>query len=104
MDPRRWKSAAAYIGLLGAAFIVAIAGSWRFGGPLDNAAYDYLFRRDQPKPWKTESVLLAVDEATLRWIPGGIRGIRKPLADALNLIAAAGPRAVAVDITLADTD
>jgi hypothetical protein len=49
-------------------------------------------------------VLLAIDEATLRWIPGGIRGIRKPLADALNLIATADPSAVAVDITLADTD
>jgi len=104
MDPRRWKGAAAYIGLLGAAYAVAIAGSWRFGAALDNIAYDYLFRRVQPKPWKAESVLLAIDEPTLRWIPGGIRRIRKPLADALTLIAGADPKAVAVDITLADTD
>jgi signal transduction histidine kinase len=104
MDPRRWKNAAAYIGLLGASYVIAIAASWRFGAALDNAAYDYMFRQVQPKLRKPETVLLAIDEATLRWIPGGIRGIRKPLADALNLIATAGPSAVAVDITLADTD
>ncbi len=104
MEPRRWKGAAAYLGLLGAAYVVAVAGSWRFGGPLDNAAYDYMFRRDPPNAWKPESVLLAIDEATLRSIPGGMRAIRKPLAEALTLIAGASPRAVAVDVTLADSD
>jgi len=102
MDPRGWKGAAAYIGLLGAAFIVAVVGSWRFGGPLDNAAYDYMFPRNPPKSWQAGSVLLAIDEATLTAYPGGVPGMREPLARGLTLIAAAGPTAVAVDITLAD--
>jgi hypothetical protein len=49
MDPRRWKNAAAYVGLLGASYVIAIAASWRFGAALDNIAYDYMFRRVQPK-------------------------------------------------------
>ena len=102
MDPRRWKGAAAYIGLLLGAFLLAIAGSWRFGAPLDNAAYDYLFVRHQPRPWRTEAVLLAIDEATLAAYPGGIPGMREPLARGLALVAAANPKAVGVDITLAD--
>src|ERR1035438_8836415 len=102
MEQRGWKHTAAYVGLLAAAFVVAVVGSLALGSPLDNAAYDFMFRLYQPKPWQTQSVLLAIDETTLEATPGGMHGIRKPLAQALELVARAAPKAVAVDMILAD--
>lgn len=101
MKRRGWRSAASYVGLLAAALILAVAGSAIFGRQLDNYAYDRMFRLYQPAPWRTESALLAIDERTLSSC-GGIHGIRKPLAAALRLVAAARPKAVAVDVILAD--
>lgn len=89
------------MGLLAAAFVIAWLGSYRFfRSQLDNAAYDAMFRLYQPKPWQPQSAILAIDEATLMK-NGGMR-IRKPLADALRLIAAVHPSAVAIDVTLTD--
>ena len=85
-----------------AAFVIAWLGSWRFfRTQLDNAAYDAMFRVYQPKPWQTQSAILAIDEGTLAKFQHGMH-IRKPLADALLLIAAAHPSAVAIDVTLTD--
>jgi signal transduction histidine kinase len=97
-----WKSTASYAALLAAAFAVAVAGSWMFGAQLDNYAYDYMFRLYQPPPWQPQSVLLAIDERTLSSIRGGIHAIRQPLAAALRLVAPAAPKAVAVDVILAE--
>ena len=65
MPRRGWKNTATYAGLLAAAFVVAVAGSWKFGRQLDSNAYDFMFRSYDPPPWQTESVVLAIDEATL---------------------------------------
>jgi len=96
-----WQSTAAYVGLLAAAFVLAWLGSWRFfRSQLDNSAYDAMFRLYQPKPWQPQSAILAIDEPTLKKYEG--MHIRKPLADALRLIAAVHPTAVAIDVTLTD--
>ena len=87
--------------LLAGAFLAAVIGSWAAGAQVDNYAYDFMFRRYQPKAWVTQSILLAIDEPTLLDC-GGMRGIRKPLAEGLRRIAAASPRVVAVDVILAD--
>jgi signal transduction histidine kinase len=101
MKRRGWQSTAAYVGLLAAAWVAAWLGSWRFfRAPVDNAGYDRMFRLYQPKPWRPQSAILAIDEATLARF-GGMR-IRQPLADALRLVAAAHPAAVAIDVTLTD--
>jgi signal transduction histidine kinase len=97
-----WKSTASYVALLAAALVVAVVGSWMFGAQLDNYAYDYMFRLYQPQSWQPQSVLLAIDERTLSSIPGGIHAIRQPLAEALRLVAPASPKAVAVDVILAE--
>ncbi len=102
MKQRGWKSTASYLLLLAGAYVVAVAGSWLFGSPWDSAVYDEMFRRYQPKSWATDSALLVIDERTLDWLPGGMQGIRQPLAQALRLVAAAKPKAVAVDIILAN--
>jgi CHASE2 domain-containing sensor protein len=96
-----WQSTPAYVGLLAAAFVVAWLGSYRFfRSQFDNAAYDAMFRLYQPPQWKPQSAILAIDEATLAKYEG--MHIRKPLADALRLIAAVHPSAVAIDVTLTD--
>ena len=102
MEQPGWKSTASYLLLLAGAYVVAVAGSWLFGGPWDNAVYDEMFRRYQPKAWPTESALLVFDERSLDSVPGGMQGIRKPLAQALRLVAAAKPKAIAVDIILSN--
>ena len=90
-----------YVGLLAAAFAVGVAASWAFGEQLDNYAYDIMLRRHKPRPWTPQAVILAIDDATLRATPGGMNGIRRPLAAALGLVAAARPAAVADDVILA---
>ncbi len=102
MDRRDWQHKAKYVSLLAAAFVIALLVSWKFGSGLDNAVYDLMFRTSSAPPSTTHSVLLAIDEDTLRTTVGGKQGIRKPLADALRLIGLARPRAVAVDLILAD--
>jgi len=96
-----FKGTASYAGLLAASFVVAYVGSIAFGRKVDNFAYDYMFQRYQPKPWAKQSVILAIDDATLR-ASGGMGHIREPLAMALRRIQAAKPKVVAVDIILAD--
>ena len=90
-----------YVGLLAVAFLAGVAGSYFVNPYFDNYAYDFMYRLYKPAPWKPQSVVLAIDEATLRKY-GGMDDIRKPLADALKIIAGAAPRAVAVDLILAD--
>ena len=102
MERRNWQRTTSYVALLAAVFVAALAGSWEFGSTLDKAAYDFMFRRYQPPPWRTQSAILAIDETTLNSVPGGIYGIRGPLAEGLRLLAAAGPKAVAVDVILSE--
>ena len=77
------------------AFLAAVVGSRVFGAPLERAVYDEMVRLYRPQPWQPQSALLVVDEASLDAIPGGISGVRGPLAQGLRLVAAAHPKAVA---------
>ena len=97
-----WNSTASYVGLLAASFGLALFVSYIFGEQINNYAYDSMFRAYQPpKPASTESAVLAIDELTLMDC-GGIRGIRRPIARALRALAQVKPKAVAVDVILAD--
>src|ERR1700733_3974134 len=92
----------AYAGLLAAVFVFAIWASAEFGRQVDNYSYDEMFRLYNPKPWTPQSIILAIDEATLAATEGGMTNIRPKLARALRLIDAANPKAVAVDLILTD--
>jgi signal transduction histidine kinase len=82
--------------------LLALALSWTaFGRQLDEYAYDFLFRLEQPAPWKPDAAILAIDEATLARY-GGITGIRSALADGIEKILPAKPKAIAVDVILAE--
>ena len=97
-----WNSTASYVGLLAASFGLALFVSYIFGPQINDYAYDSMFRAHRPpKPAPPESVVLAIDELTLMDC-GGIRGIRRPIAYALRLLAPVKPKVVAVDVILAD--
>ncbi len=92
----------AYSGLLAGALVVALAASWTpLGAQIDNSVYDWIFRVANQQPWQPESIVLAIDEASLK-VFGGRLGLRGALAEGLERIAAAPPKAVAVDAILAD--
>jgi signal transduction histidine kinase len=91
-----------YAGLLAAVFLLSIWASWKYGAQLDNNAYDGFFRTYHPRPWQPQAAILGIDEATLASVDGGLANIRRPLARALQLINAAGPRVVAIDLILTD--
>ncbi len=97
-----WNSTASYIGLLAASFGLALVISYIFGPQLDQYAYDGMFRAYRPAKLRSpEAVVLAIDELTLMDC-GGIRGIRRPIAQALTVLAPIATKAVAIDVILAD--
>jgi signal transduction histidine kinase len=96
---RQWIG---YGAVLGACFLAALAAGWTaLGLQLDNDVYDFLFRFQARPASEPESVILAIDEPTLLEM-GGMRRIRSILAEGLERIARAAPRAVIVDLILAD--
>lgn len=84
------------------ALAALILGWTAFGRQIDQYAYDFLFRLEQPAPWQASSIVLAIDNRTLTKY-GGLTGIRAALADGLDRIAPAHPAAVAVDVILAES-
>jgi signal transduction histidine kinase len=97
----RWNSTTTYVALLAASFATAVFLSTTYGKQINNWAYDSMFGVHEYVPEHPHAMVLAIDELTLMDC-GGIRGIRKPLARALNVLATAHPTAVAVDVILAD--
>ena len=91
-----------YIAVLAACFLAAYL-FWvtPFGTQVDNAALDYMSSLYRGPGWQPQSVLLAVDEPTLKEI-GGMRNVRKAFAEVLDMLAKSPPRAVVSDITLSD--
>jgi signal transduction histidine kinase len=99
---RAHLSVAGYLAGLAACLVLAVIVSFTpLGAAIDNDAYDFLFRLHPLPPAPPESALLEVDDASLAAI-GGLRNLRGPLARALERVAEARPRAVALDIMLAD--
>ncbi len=68
---------------------------------IDNYAVDFLFSMHPPGPWQTESLILALDDASYRHM-GGPLHLRRELAKGLTILAAAKPKVVAIDVLLAD--
>ena len=91
-----------YCGLLAVAAATGLILSWTPPGrEIDNYVYDLCFRLYTPPAWVPQSIVLGIDEATMGEY-GGVGNIRLALASGLELIQAARPQAVAVDIILAD--
>ena len=99
---KRWpaKRVAAYCGVVAGALAVAVVASWAVAARIDNYAYDFLFNR-YPAGGPARSIVVAIDEDSFRAM-GGARQMRSILASALEHVAPAKPRAVAVDLILAE--
>jgi signal transduction histidine kinase len=89
-----------YVALLALALALAFGAS-ALSGQLDKDAYDKIFRIYRPPDWETQSMVLAIDEESYQAY--GVR-MRGAIADGLELIAAAAPKAVAIDMILAERD
>jgi signal transduction histidine kinase len=74
------------------------------GERIDEGAYDWLARYSsgvEAASLKTDSVVVAIDERTLR-AQGGMRNARQILSGALDELKIAKPKVVAIDVVLAD--
>jgi signal transduction histidine kinase len=89
--------------ILAMALLLGITASWTsFGDQINNNAYDFLFRINPQPPRTPESIILAVDDASLQAF-GGMVGMRKSFAGALLKIRSVHPRVIAFDTTFSDT-
>ena len=86
---------------LAVALAAALLSFTALAAQFDNNLYDWLFRVHPGGRRSLEAVILAFDDRTLME-HGGVRGLRRTLAETLELLAAAPPRVTAVDLTLAD--
>jgi signal transduction histidine kinase len=100
--PSPSKQTLGYIALLTVALAVAIISGW-LATPIDDYAYDWMFRIHPPAPASPHCSILAIDDATYSAM-GGVREYRSMLAKALEAIAPAEPKVVAVDVVLADAE
>jgi signal transduction histidine kinase len=93
----------AYWGTLAAALAMAIlAGYTTLAEQLDNDVYDFVFRAHGNKELAAPtSAIYGIDEAALRQ-GGGVPKLRAILADGLERLVAAQPKAVVIDLILAD--
>jgi len=88
---------------LAAAGLLALFVAWApLGAQFDNYALDWTYRLHRPAAWPTSSVLLAIDDASYKSI-GGVSKLRAALAQSLALVIAAQPKAIALDVVLADS-
>ena len=91
-----------FAALLTAALAAALLASGTPAGALlDKDAYDWIYRQYRPPDWEPQSILLAIDEESFR-VSGGVSNLREALAEGLERIAPAAPKAVAIDVLLAD--
>jgi signal transduction histidine kinase len=93
------KAAWRYAAVVAACFCAAFALS-TVAQRIDNDAYDWMSLRYRPD-WKPQSVVVGIDEKTFE-ARGGPRARRSILSEALDEIAEAQPKSVAIDIILHD--
>ncbi len=100
---RLWpgKRTFGYVAVLAASYFLALFAGWTaIGAQIDDYFYDFLLRLNPPAPIHSRGVIVALDDAS--FAEGGVRQERTILAQTLERVAAAKPKAVAVDIILHD--
>lgn len=91
-----------YVLLLAACLLLALVGGYSaLGRQVNGDVYDFLFRL-QPARFTPESVIVAIDEASLLPPARGLRGLRVQLAQILEALAQSPPKVTVLDVTLAD--
>ena len=96
------KQTLGYVGILAAALLIAlVSGRSSIATEIDDYAYDWMFRLHPPAPGAPQCMMLAIDDPTYSAM-GGVREYRRMLAKALELLAPAQPKVIAIDMVLAD--
>ncbi|MCC6540362.1 MAG: CHASE2 domain-containing protein [Bryobacterales bacterium] len=97
---RRFRTV--YLALLAGCFVLAALAGWTpFGNRFNHDIYDSLLQFTAAQQRPTQAVLLGIDERSLSRF-GGVTSIRRILAAGLPRLIDAKPRAVVVDVILAD--
>lgn len=97
-----WIQTWIYVGVVAGCFGVGmVAGFTSLAERIDKYAYDLLTKGSPPLTSEPQSVVVAIDEATFE-ARGGVPEIRPILSEALDKIAAAKPKVVAIDVILHD--
>ncbi len=94
----RWTDLGFALGSLLAGLVI---GWSALGVQADRALYDFLLRLHPPPAESSRSLILAFDGKTLA-ATGGLQQLREPLARALAVLAPHEPKAVAIDLVLAE--
>jgi signal transduction histidine kinase len=89
-----------HLAVLAGSFLAAMLAGW-LGTPIDNYAYDWMFRHRPREAWQPQSAMLVADDDSLSRM-GGVRRLRRALGEALERALAGQPRVVAIDVILAD--
>ena len=100
----RWlnKRTAGYIAVVMGCCALAIVAGWTaIANQIDNYAYDWMFRLMPPAEQNTQSIILAIDDATYSAM-GGVRRYRTMIAEALERLTPGRPKVVAIDLILTD--
>lgn len=100
--PPAGKQTLGYVAVLAAALTIAIISGWTaVASQIDKYAYDWMFRLHPPSSAASHSIILAIDDETFNSM-GGVGGYRSMWAKAFELVKRANPKAVALDVVLAD--
>ena len=100
--PPAAKQSIGYVATLAAVLGIAIVSSWTsVADQIDKYAYDWMFRLHPPAAAAPHSVILAIDDDTFNSM-GAVGGYRRMWTQAFELIKRANPKAVALDVVLAD--
>jgi signal transduction histidine kinase len=98
------KRTLGYVAVLTVTLATAIVLGWTsLASQIDDDAYDVMFRLHPPPAAQPNCIILAIDDATYGAM-GGVRAYRTMLAKALELLAPAQPKVVAIDMVLADKE
>ncbi len=89
------------VALAGAASLALLLSWTPIGRQLDFWAYDFLLRLFPPAVERSAAIILAIDEKTLA-ASGGLTNLRRPVGEALQILARHEPAVVAVDIVLSE--
>jgi len=99
---KRFIAAAGHVAVLAGCFGLAWSVASRaVAKRVNNYAWDVTTRDAPIVGWQPQSVVVAIDENTFKE-RGGVQAIRAILSEALDKVAAANPKAVAIDVTLPD--
>jgi signal transduction histidine kinase len=98
------KRTLGYAAVVAGALLAAIVLGWTsLASQIDDDTYDLMYRANPPAVPHSHSAILAIDDATYHAM-GGVRAYRTLLARALELLAPAQPKVIAIDMILADKE